>query len=192
VERRIKDRDILKRLFDEIGPRFASRPGGYIRILKLGFRPGDGDVEFAARYLPPPAVQLFLAMPRYDQQHARNVCHMLQRQGHADRDLLAAALLHDAGKSIGPEGRVRLWHRVAVVLFRVFWPGLLGRLAKDKEGSWRRPFYVQVHHAAIGAEAARQAGCSDIAVGLIRHHEDTSDRTPDPLLAALQAADSEN
>lgn len=42
VERRIKDRAILKRLFDEIGPRFASRPGGYIRILKLGFRPGDG------------------------------------------------------------------------------------------------------------------------------------------------------
>ena len=42
VERRIKDKVILKRLFDEIGPRFASRPGGYIRILKLGFRPGDG------------------------------------------------------------------------------------------------------------------------------------------------------
>ena len=42
VERRIKDRATLKRLFDEIGPRFASRPGGYIRILKLGFRPGDG------------------------------------------------------------------------------------------------------------------------------------------------------
>lgn len=42
VERRIKDRDTLKRLFDEIGPRFASRPGGYIRILKLGFRAGDG------------------------------------------------------------------------------------------------------------------------------------------------------
>jgi len=42
VERRIKDRIILKRLFDEIGPRFAARPGGYTRILKLGFRPGDG------------------------------------------------------------------------------------------------------------------------------------------------------
>lgn len=42
VERRIKDRQIIKRLFDEIGPRFAARPGGYIRILKLGFRPGDG------------------------------------------------------------------------------------------------------------------------------------------------------
>jgi len=42
VERRIKDRDVLGRLFSEIGPRFASRPGGYTRILKLGHRPGDG------------------------------------------------------------------------------------------------------------------------------------------------------
>ncbi len=42
VERRIKDRMILGRLFSEIGPRFAARPGGYTRILKLGFRPGDG------------------------------------------------------------------------------------------------------------------------------------------------------
>lgn len=131
-------------------------------------------------------------MPRHDQQHARNVCQMLQRQGHADRDLLAAALLHDAGKSITPDGSVRLWHRVAVVLIRVFWPSLLGRLARDKARGWRRPFYVQVHHAAIGAEAARQAGCSDIAVELIRHHEDAPDRIHDPLLSALQIADSEN
>jgi len=42
VQRRIKDRDTLQRLFAEIGPRFATRPGGYTRILKLGFRPGDG------------------------------------------------------------------------------------------------------------------------------------------------------
>jgi large subunit ribosomal protein L17 len=42
VERKIKDREVLSRLFAEIGPRFASRPGGYTRILKLGFRPGDG------------------------------------------------------------------------------------------------------------------------------------------------------
>lgn len=42
VQRRIKDREVLGRLFKEIGPRFASRPGGYIRILKLGHRPGDG------------------------------------------------------------------------------------------------------------------------------------------------------
>ncbi|HKP30970.1 MAG TPA: 50S ribosomal protein L17 [Gemmatimonadales bacterium] len=39
--RKIKDREVLGRLFSEIGPRFASRPGGYIRILKLGHRVGD-------------------------------------------------------------------------------------------------------------------------------------------------------
>ena len=42
VERRIKDRDTLGKLFSEIGPRFAARPGGFTRILKLGHRPGDG------------------------------------------------------------------------------------------------------------------------------------------------------
>jgi len=42
VERKIKDRETLSRLFSEIGPRFAARPGGYTRILKLGHRQGDG------------------------------------------------------------------------------------------------------------------------------------------------------
>jgi len=42
VERKIKDREVLSKLFKEIGPRFAARPGGYTRILKLGHRPGDG------------------------------------------------------------------------------------------------------------------------------------------------------
>ena len=164
----------------------------FVRAARAWVRPGEGDGEFASRYLPPSAVELFQAMPRYDQQHAINVCHTLGRQGHVERDLLAAALLHDTGKIVAQGARVRLWHRVAVVLIRVFWPSLLGRLAKDERGSWRRPFYVQVHHAAIGAEAAQQAGCSEITVGLIRHHEDAPDQVLDPLLAALQAADSEN
>ena len=42
VERKIKNRETLSRLFSEIGPRFAARPGGYTRILKLGHRDGDG------------------------------------------------------------------------------------------------------------------------------------------------------
>ena len=42
VERKVKDRTVLSKLFAEIGPRFAGRPGGYTRILKLGHRPGDG------------------------------------------------------------------------------------------------------------------------------------------------------
>ena len=42
VERKIKSRETLSRLCSEIGPRFAARPGGYTRILKLGHRDGDG------------------------------------------------------------------------------------------------------------------------------------------------------
>lgn len=38
----IPDRDVVARLFHEIGPRFSDRPGGYTRILKLGQRKGDG------------------------------------------------------------------------------------------------------------------------------------------------------
>ena len=40
--RAVKEPGVLQTLFTEIGPRFAARPGGYTRILKLGHRPGDG------------------------------------------------------------------------------------------------------------------------------------------------------
>ncbi len=42
VLRQVSDKDIVKKLFDTLGPRFASRPGGYTRILKLAPRQGDG------------------------------------------------------------------------------------------------------------------------------------------------------
>ncbi len=40
--RHIRDNEVLKKLFDTLGPRFAGRNGGYSRILKLGARQGDG------------------------------------------------------------------------------------------------------------------------------------------------------
>ena len=38
---RLRDRDSVTKLFNELGPRFKARPGGYLRILKIGFRRGD-------------------------------------------------------------------------------------------------------------------------------------------------------
>ena len=38
---RLRDRDIVTKLFGELGPRYKARPGGYTRILKMGFRVGD-------------------------------------------------------------------------------------------------------------------------------------------------------
>jgi len=53
---RIRDREMVTKLFNELGPRYRSRPGGYLRILKCGFRPGDNApmayVELVDRPLP--------------------------------------------------------------------------------------------------------------------------------------------
>ncbi len=38
---KLRDRDIVGKLFDDLGPHFKNRPGGYLRILKCGFRAGD-------------------------------------------------------------------------------------------------------------------------------------------------------
>jgi large subunit ribosomal protein L17 len=38
---RLRDREIVTKLFNELGPRYKQRPGGYLRILKYGFRAGD-------------------------------------------------------------------------------------------------------------------------------------------------------
>ncbi|MDQ5910649.1 MAG: large subunit ribosomal protein [Pseudomonadota bacterium] len=38
---RLRDREVVTKLFNELGPRYQARPGGYLRILKCGFRAGD-------------------------------------------------------------------------------------------------------------------------------------------------------
>jgi large subunit ribosomal protein L17 len=38
---RLRDRDVVTKLFNELGPRYKNRPGGYLRVIKCGFRPGD-------------------------------------------------------------------------------------------------------------------------------------------------------
>ena len=59
---RLRDREIVVKLFAEIGPRYATRPGGYLRILKCGFRNGDNApmafVELLDRPEPTEAVEI--------------------------------------------------------------------------------------------------------------------------------------
>ena len=59
---RLRDREIVVKLFAEIGPRYAARPGGYLRILKCGFRNGDNApmafVELVDRPEPTEAVEV--------------------------------------------------------------------------------------------------------------------------------------
>jgi large subunit ribosomal protein L17 len=52
---RLRDREIVTKLFDELGPRYATRNGGYSRILKFGFRKGDNAPMALVELLDRPA-----------------------------------------------------------------------------------------------------------------------------------------
>jgi large subunit ribosomal protein L17 len=58
---RLRDREMVVKLFDELGPRYASRNGGYLRILKNGFRQGDNApmayIELMDRPEPTPVAE---------------------------------------------------------------------------------------------------------------------------------------
>jgi hypothetical protein len=130
-------------------------------------------------------------MPRPVQRHSLDVLYGLQERGEVAPELLAAALLHDVAKAAG----VRVWHRVLSVLLRALHPGWLERLASSQPGTWRYPFWLQLHHARLGAEQAEAAGCAPATVQLIRYHQQSSgvalDPSVDRWLDALQAVDAQ-
>lgn len=170
----------------------AYRARQFFQAVGSWFQPRDTGEELARRYLSSGALDLYRAMARYDRQHGWRVTHSLLEKGQDDPELLAAALLHDAGKTVTQLGKLRLWHRIAVVLMRAIQPDLVARLGRDDASGWRRAFFVQQHHGELGSELARQAGCSTQTVMLIRHHEDPHLPEDDLLLAALKAADAMN
>ena len=133
--------------------------------------------------LEPAQRRLFLTMDWADQRHCLDVYHLLVEWGYDHDDLLQAALLHDVGKSLA---RVRLWHRVAIVLAQAIHSNIIGRLGSDRPSSWRYPLYVHWRHADLGARLAQAVGCRPRVVELIRRHDEAGG---DELLEALRRAD---
>jgi len=92
-----------------------------VRQFFLALRPAVApqDLEYARLVLTPAQMALFAGMQSSEQAHAVSVYRQLVAKGETSSDLLAAALLHDVGKSLSP---LRLWDRVLIVLARVFFP----------------------------------------------------------------------
>lgn len=142
------------------------------RQLWLAWRavPNDGDLELARGALSPALMALFMGMQPGEQAHSLHIFHRLRRSGVTHPDLLAAALLHDVGKSLHP---LRLWERVLIVLGKAAFPGKVRLWGQASPGGWQRAFVVAEQHPAWGAEMAARAGASPLAAALIRRHQDS-------------------
>jgi hypothetical protein len=134
-------------------------------------------------WLTPSQLALFASMHRADRRHGLDVVRSLRALGHDDRDLLLAALFHDAGK--GPS--VGLWHRVGWAL-------------ADRYGERVRSVIVRLpgfggaferigQHPELSARLALAAGCSERTAQLIRGQALDAD---DDLGHALLLADEAN
>jgi hypothetical protein len=136
-----------------------------------------------ARLLPPAAVALFAAMPRADQRHGLDVAMALRRAGWGDdRELIAAGLLHDAGKG----SSVRLWHRVAWSLGQRYGAWIVA--AAGLVPGARAVFERLERHPQLSAELARGAGAAPRTVELIGLQADPADRASRALHLADEGA----
>jgi len=154
------------------------------QFTQAGRVPGPDDYRLAAAWLDEPLLQLF------EQQHTRDIVHsagtarwLLQR-GYNDRDLIAAALLHDVGK-----GHQRRIDRALFVVADT--AGQAHRLAAaDSRLELRRAIHRTLEHSSAGAGMLAAAGASERLVELTaRHHGSPG---ADAMLALLQQADAEN
>jgi hypothetical protein len=157
----------------------------------LTARVSEADRRAADAVLPPAARAWFRSLPHDAQWHGLNVMRDLQRAGYDQPTVLAAALLHDAGKIEAANGPVP---RAVMVLARKFAPAWLARRARLDWRSARgldRVAAVAVQHPQIAAERAAQCGCDPITIDLIRRHQDKAETTDD-LLRVLQQVDDRN
>lgn len=137
-------------------------------------------------------VELFARMPVNDQWHAYRVYGMLRDSGQADDVLLAAALLHDVGKT---QARLSVWDRCLAVLGEHVAPRRVSHWGEGDARGWKRAFVVRRQHAAWGAALARDCGARPEVIDLIRRHQDTIPVENDhdnKRLLLLQWADGRN
>jgi hypothetical protein len=158
------------------------RVGQFVAHVRARVAPEEEAL--ASQILPPGAERLFAAMPVADRRHALDVVERLLAAGVDDRDLLAAALMHDVAKG----HRMRLWHRVAGVLLELAAPALLRRLASADPRSWRHPFHLYLHHGPLSAEMATAAGCGPRVGEFIRGTATGADARLQQTMAAADDA----
>jgi hypothetical protein len=124
--------------------------------------------------------RLFAAMEKRDQRHALEVFGRLRARGATDRDLMAAALLHDCGKGLIP-----VWLRTLNVLA----PPFVAALAREEGTGARGAAYRLLHHPGLGADLARSAGSSATTVRYIGGRADPEEEAN---MEQLKAADGES
>lgn len=155
-------------------------------------RVSDAEQREADAVLNPPARAWFHSLPRDLQWHGLQVMHDLKRAGVDRSEVLAAALLHDAGKAAGPNGPLV---RAFVVLARHLAPEWAARRqAIDYRAARRidRVLAIAYQHPAIAAEQAAACGCDPITIDLIRYHHDTDRAKDDAILQLFQQVDDQN
>ncbi len=162
-------------------------------LQALTARPGVQDHIQAKVHLAANLHPLFETMTRAEQAHGLRVLRRLLDQGQRDPDLLAAALLHDVGKTRAP---LTVWERIVVVLARKLTPRLVRRMGQSEPLGLRKAFVVAERHPQWGADMLERAGGSLRLVRLVRYHQEappasmsTCERS---LLRLLQIADAQS
>ncbi len=146
-------------------------------LVALWPRISEEDLRLASEVLGRGELDVFLAMEKRDRRHGIEVMRRLCMAGCQERDLLAAALLHDCGK-----GQVPVWLRIAFVVS----PATTRRLAREGDPGWRGAAYRLVEHATLGAALTRRAGSTEATVRYIAGLPEPGE---DDRIEQLRAAD---